>query len=350
MTPAVTIGPTGIAVGVPPDHPELTELVEARGALLHWNVLDRDRYPTARIHDPDRAAEWLWEVYGTTAAQSILAGETPEAHDGDPVTLAALSTAARLGWCRVWWPASWLADIPPLPVPVLTAELAVATAELEHLLDDPDAVARALADTDPDALAELAGTFPRLSTLHDRLVDLLDDHGVVPQSVPTPTGPQDWALAAGDRLAAGPVIMSGTSPVDWRLVAPGTVDAAADAAWRLSADAGRARLTVSVLAAPLWRSDSVEPALLTARFHRSRFPLRRDGAAGDYTGESDVDNTVWRLPAADRAVVVHSPGLAPEETDPDDPAAAGRRAAVIEHARARLADPLATLTERSARP
>ena len=41
--------------------------------MLAWDVLAGDAVPAARIHDPARAAEWLWEVYGS-AAEDILGG------------------------------------------------------------------------------------------------------------------------------------------------------------------------------------------------------------------------------------------------------------------------------------
>jgi hypothetical protein len=61
-------------LGVARPHPERTALVEARGALLYWDVLDRNAHPAAEIHDETLVADWLWEIYGPEAADTIVSG------------------------------------------------------------------------------------------------------------------------------------------------------------------------------------------------------------------------------------------------------------------------------------
>ncbi|MBY8853634.1 hypothetical protein K7G98_37540, partial [Saccharothrix sp. MB29] len=65
----VTRGRT-LVVGDWPELPERTALVEAAGAVLAWDVLV-DGPPAARVDDPERAADWLWEVYGDAAADVL---------------------------------------------------------------------------------------------------------------------------------------------------------------------------------------------------------------------------------------------------------------------------------------
>ncbi len=318
---------SGIEVGDWPPHPERTALLEARGALLAWDVL-ADNGPAARIHDPARAADWLWEVYGAEAAAGIL-GAAAEIEGSD---WPDGRVVAQLGWARAWWPASDTAGVPALDPVVLHAELAVAVCRVEHLLDDEDAAERALAAVPAD---------PAVPGLSERLAALAEDYGVVlsPAVVPTRA---EFALAAGDSSGdAGVTVHSGAEPVDWALVPAGAVDAAAEARWAVVRRAGGTFLDVTVPAGP-------RPEVrLAARFGAVDVVLDGTDGLGWRTGRVPVPPTVLLMPPAERRLTVYAPDFAvpPGEFDPDAPA---RRAELVAYARSRTDSPTATLTERLA--
>lgn len=295
-------------------HPERTALLEARGATLYWDVLS-DAPPVTDVHDEALAADWLWDL---------------------PATAREL---AYLGWARAWWPVSAAAGVPPLDPALLAAEVAVATAAVDHLLDDEDAVERAVAAAAAavhplTALADDPDLGPRATDLATRLADLADDHGItLPEPVPAPTARTGFALAAGGRAESEVVVLRGSAPVDWALVPQGSVDAAADATWSVVRRDGELVLAVSV--------PTITDMPLAARFGQVDVPI------ADGTGAVAVPPTVLLLPAAQRNLTVYAPGFAAPETatDPDAPT---RRAALVAMARARLTTPDATLTERAA--
>jgi len=230
---------------------------------------------------------------------------------------------------------------PPLDPALLAAELAVATAAVDHLLDDEDAVERAVAAASAAvhplaALADDPELGPRAVELSAQLADLADDHGIT-LPVPAPTSQAGFALAAGggtEPEVSDVIVQRGSAPVDWALVPQGTVDATADATWSLVRRGGELVLAVSV--------PTITTTPLTARFGPVEVPI------ADGTGTVPVPSTVLLLPATQRKLTVYAPGFAAEETaDPDAP---GRRAALVAMARARLTAPDATLTERAAGP
>ncbi|MEV0678985.1 hypothetical protein AB0I60_20950 [Actinosynnema sp. NPDC050436] len=315
----------GIEVGDRP-HPERAALLEARGAVLAWDVLG-GAAPTARVHDPARAADWLWEVYGEQAAAAIL-GDADEVTAGPWPEGRAL---AQLNWLEAWWPASGEAGVPALDLSVLHAERALATAAVEHLLDDEDATARAVAAVPAD---------PVVAGLSERLAALAEDCGVV---LPAPAVTRaEFALAAGDAPATdGVTVHSGADPVDWALVPAGAVDAAADARWAVVRRGGGTFLDVSVAVGP--RAG----VPLAARFAAVDVVLDGTDGLGRRTGRTPVPPTVLLLPPAARRLTVYAPGFAPPDA-PGDPDAAGRRAALIAYARTRPGAPDATATERLA--
>lgn len=328
----------GLAVGDWPAAPETTALLEAAGALLAWDVLAGTDVPAARIHDPRRAADWLWEIYGDAAAAGVLAGarEVAVPAEGEWRVRDACRTAARLDWALAWWPASATAGVPALDPVLLHAERAVALAGAEHLLDDPDAVARALVLAGPPGAA--AG--PAGIELAGRVAALAEEYGVEP----APAGVADrsgYALAAGGAgVGAGLPVLSGSSPVDWRLVPAGAVDAAAPAEWVVLRRRGETVVTVSVAPGPR------RATALAARFGEVDVALDEVDALGRRTGSAPVPASVLLTPRG-RGVVVYAPGFAgPAEPHPG---AEALRAAVIAHARDRIGSPAATLTERSAR-
>jgi hypothetical protein len=285
------------------------------------------------VDDPERAAEWLWEVYGS-AADGILGGaeEVAVPSAGDWRVRDACRTVAQLNWAEMWWPASASADVPALDPAVLRAERAVALSTVEHLLDDQDAVARALASVvSLDVPAELAA----------RVAALTEDYGVVLSPAPTPNR-SGFALAAGGADGAtGTTVLTGSSAVDWTLVPAGVVDAAAPAEWAVLRRQGTTVLEVSVAPGP-------RPGpRLAARFGEVDVTLDAVDGLGRLTGSAPVPPTVLLLPPDRRAVTVYAPGFAEPATP--DPGAEARRAAIIAYARTRTGSPDATLTERTAR-
>ena len=297
----------GLVVGSFPEWPEVSAIVEAAGAVLAWDVLSDDAVPAARIHDPDRAADWLWEIYGP-AADGILGHATEVTVTGDSPVRDACRVLARLNWVEAWWPASATAGISAVDPVVLLEERVTAVSTVEHLLDDPDAEERAQS------------------------------------AVATPVR-SGYALAAGTVSSAATTVLTGSSAVDWTLVPAGVVDAAAPADWAVLRRDGTTVLEVSVAPGP--RPESP----LSARFADLEVPLdvpldTVDGL-GRRTGSTPVPATVLLLPPDRRTVTVYAPGFA--EPAAPAPGAEDRRAAIIAHARARIGAPDATRTERTAR-
>lgn len=298
-------------------HPERTALLEARGATVYWDVLT-DEPPVVEVHDDEAAADWLWEL-------------------DDDATPAR--TLAYLGWVRAWWPTSAVAGVPPLDPALLAAELAVATAAVEHLLDDEEAVERAVAAA-ADAVHPLAALAAdpalgaRATELAARLADLADDHGIaLPDPVAAVPSRSGFALAAGGSVGEDVVVLRGSSAVDWALVPQDAVDAAAEAAWAVVRRGGESVLEVSV------PGTSVP---LRARFGPVEVALDEHG-----DGAVPVPASVLLLPAAQRVLTVYAPAFAAPDAPPDQDAPA-RRAALVAMARARLTAPDATLTELAA--
>ncbi|MFE9747607.1 hypothetical protein ACFYOT_22115 [Saccharothrix saharensis] len=342
-----------LVVGDWPTSPEVVALLECSGAVLAWDVLADAPVPAARVHDVDRAAQWLWEVYGD-AADAILGGfpevedpavEDPAVEDpavgesgsGDRRVRDACRRAAQLNWASAWWPASVTAGVPALDTAVLRAELAVELATVEHLLDDPDAVERALASVVP-----LDASDPALTALAGRVAALAEDYGVVLPAVEVPRR-SGFALAAGGfgGGGAGIAALSGESTVDWSLVPHGAVDAAAPATWAVVRRQGRTVVEVAVLPGPR------PGARLAARFGDVEVALDGVDEVGRLTGSTPVSAAVLLLPPDRRELIVYAPDFA--EPAAPDPSAGPRRAAIISYARARTTSPTATLTERTAR-
>nr|WP_042193576.1 hypothetical protein [Kibdelosporangium sp. MJ126-NF4]CEL20781.1 hypothetical protein [Kibdelosporangium sp. MJ126-NF4]CTQ98415.1 hypothetical protein [Kibdelosporangium sp. MJ126-NF4] len=306
-------------------HPEQTAMVEAAGALVSWDLLGGAE-PVVEVHDADRAAEWLWELQ-------------------EPHAVAALHRLAHVHWAQSWWPASTVAGVPPLHPALLAAEHALATAAVSHLLDDDEATERALSTLLPlplDALAADPDLRAESLALADRVAELAEDFGV-PVPEPAAAGRRDdYALAAGGRgQPDGLVVQRGSAPVDWSLVPPGAVDAVAEASWIIVRRNG-----ISVLEASVLPSPTGFPPRLAARFGPVDLELEPT-PTGELTGTVALPATALLLPADQRVLTVYAPGFA--EPAPPDPDAPARRAALVEFALARLDNPTATLTERTAR-
>jgi len=321
----------GLVVGDWPAWPEVTAMLEAAGAVLAWDVLAGDAVPAARVHDPARAAEWLWEIYGP-AAEDILGGarDVTVPADGDWSVRDACRTVAQLDWAQAWWPASLSAGVPALDGVALRAEHVLALSGVEHLLDDPDAVERALGSVALPADADLAS----------RVAALAEDYGIDLSPAPAPAR-SGFALAAGGDSGGGTTVLTGASTVDWTLVPAGTVDAAAPAEWAVVRRGGATVVDVSVVPGPRPGGP------LAARFGDVEVTLGEVDGLGRVTGSAPVPASVLLLPPEQRAVVVYAPGFAVPVMP--EPGAGARQAAIIAYARSRVGSPSATLTERTAR-
>jgi hypothetical protein len=322
---------TDILIGQWPPHPEQTALVEARGALLAWDVLAGDAVPAARVDDAERAADWLWEIYGVGTAAEILKGanEVTVSADGDWRVRDACRTVAQLGWVDAWWPASAVAGVPPVSRALLRGELAITIDTIEHLLDDDESLERALV---------AAGQLTSIPEVDGTLAVLAENHGVALSAAPTQV---EFALAAGSRdRPPGVTVLSGADAVDWALVPSGVVDAAADAEWAVVRSGGATHVEVAVSLVPGARPR------LAARFGQVEVDLDRLDDFGRLTGRAPVPATVLLLPPAHRVLTVYAPDFA----QPEESSAEGRerRAAIIAYARSRTESPSATLTERMA--
>lgn len=327
-----------VVVGDWPTSPEVVALVECSGALLAWDVLADAAVPAARVHDLERASEWLWEVYGE-AADAILGGasEVEAPGSGEWRVREACRRVAQLNWARAWWPASVTAGVPALDSLVLQAEFAVAVSAVEHLLDDPDAVERALAAAVP---LDVPTSDPAVDALAGQLAALAEDYGV--ELAPAEASGQDgFALAAGGSGSTATTALSGSSTVDWSLVPHGAVDAAAPAGWAVVRRQGSTVLEVSVVPGPR------PGARLAARFGEVDVTLDGVDEAGRLTGSAPVSAAVLLLPPDRRVLTVYAPDFA--EPAAPDPQADARRAAIVSYARSRIGSPTATVTERTAR-
>lgn len=326
MTMPVTRTAAGIVLGEPPDRPELSALLEADGATLIWDLTTENALPTAIVWDPRRAGAWAWQVYGPGATDALAGTESSFAATPGPV-LAAARTAARCGWARAWWPASRLAELPPLDPRLLDLEKAAALVELEHLLDDPEGVddrlGAALSDT-----AGMDDATGDVGALLARGRELGADRGLRVAEPATPAGRRsDFALAAGDATGAPGAVATGTAPLDLSRLAPGTVDAASPARWSVHREAGQTVLEVTVERAPRHPADTVEPAPLEAGF--AGVTLRLTPADGRFAGRIVVPARFLLSRPEQRVLEVASPGYGPGwQADAD---------ALLAHARASLA-------------
>ncbi|MFE3074118.1 hypothetical protein [Streptomyces sp. NPDC059247] len=174
-------------------------MLDVAGAVLVWPVLGVPGPPVAEIHDPVRAQQWLWALYGervAAAVHAVRAGNAPYGpagghagppgagargavagngvHDADALRGRAASVrvpaessvlagaAARLGlahWAARWWPASYGDGIAVLEPGVLGLESAALTHRCQQLFDDggdqPDDCAAELIEEHLGALGPL---------------------------------------------------------------------------------------------------------------------------------------------------------------------------------------------------
>ncbi|MFE7074791.1 hypothetical protein ACFU96_32355 [Streptomyces sp. NPDC057620] len=374
--------------------PAFTQAVlEVAGAVLTWPALGTTALPSAEIHDPGRAQQWLWAVHGerTAAAVHALASEppgtsvdvTPPEPPESETALAGHAARLALGhWAARWWPASYTDGIPGLEPDLLGMELAALTHRCQQLFDDPgdqpDGDPAELLEThraavDPlvrwwqSARESASGPVRQLEDVLRLIDDAADCAGLEGDALRRlrsaletgtphdPLGPHelrapldlgnlfgrhgDYALAAGERLGAGGrVIARGSGTNDWRRYPPGFVDAAESAvSWTVSAIGAGRRIEVEVvadIAAP------VNGVRLAAEVRVEGGPATRVSLArrGDvWAGRADLDVPASLSPRTRIEVGVLLPGFDP---DPEPGSAAdGRtdRAAVRALARHRLA-------------
>ncbi|MFE3953811.1 hypothetical protein ACFXPS_06445 [Nocardia sp. NPDC059091] len=325
--------PAALHVAPGPD----SMVLEVVGGHLIWSVLAGQELPAALIDDVDAAQEWVWALYGESAAlaldsvrpggpvvtaddqpvPAVATGERPVEVPAAPVLRSQAVSARRLAyahWASRWWPASALDGIADLDPALLDRDIALLTEECELLVDGVDALA-------PPAPAYLE----------------------------TSLRASDYALAAGDEARPGGtlVLARGTGGWDWRRCPPGLVDASESAvSWELVRDAGATSMAIAVAAHP-GLPDAV-PAHLRpwARIDTGRGELDTELRAADDTW---IGESVLSAPASAVRVAIHIPGFGPDpEAGPasaDDAAtdtAAALRRQIRDFAAARLrtaADP-----------
>ncbi|MGC5562226.1 hypothetical protein ACPYPG_05210 [Streptomyces sp. FR-108] len=366
-------------------------VLDVAGAVLVWPVLGTTPLPAAEVHDPGRAQQWLWAVYGerTAAAVHALAAQPPGASADvappEPGTALA-GHAARLAlghWAARWWPASYTDGIPALGPDLLGLELAALTHRCQQLFDDPedqpDGDPAELMETHRAALDPLirwwraaresaSGPVRHLDDVVRLIDDAADCAGVegdalrrlrsaletgAPHDPRDQHGPRvppdlgslfgrhvDYALAAGGSLVGDRrVIARGTGTNDWRRYPPGFADAAENAVtWTVFAvGAGRAIEVeaVSDVAAP----DSgvrLAAEVVVEGGPPTRVPLARRGDM--WAGMADLDVPASLPPRTRIEVGVLLPGFDPDP-EPGSAATDGRagRDAVRALVRHRLA-------------
>ena len=295
----VRVGDGGVRIAAVPGPvgPAFARAVlEVAGAVLVWPVVDDPGLPSADIHDPASAQQWLWALYGERAASAVHACAAGES-DGlrvmaDATGLAASAGRLALGhWASRWWPTSYLDGIPALQPDVLGLESAALTHRCQQLFaaegDEFDDRAAELIEDHQAALDGLvewwrsvpasaeqgntARSLERVLRLVDAAADSagLDgaalrrlrtalDRGRPTTAAPVPAGlaglfarPGGYALAAGDALpaAGGRVIARGLGSNDWCRYPPGLVDAAESAvSWTARAVGARRQVEVEVVA------------------------------------------------------------------------------------------------------
>lgn len=328
-----------------PGAPFLTAIVEAAGALLHWDATAEVSSPHADIDDIAAASGWLADIYGPAVAHAASAGvdaAIPVA-PGDASVVDAVLLLGHVTWARAWWPAG--TRIPALDPALLGVEIALTSHAVSHLLDDEDAVERALTDA-VDAASALSGLPAALlsdgAEVAAAFATLAEDHGV--DLLPVSATREDWALAAGGsaEVHAGIELATGTAAVRWADVPAQTVDADGEARWSLRQHAGQVTLHVEVPAVERATVDALRASFGRAGSEVDIVLERQDDR---FAGETEAPASVVFLPTQERSLWVRDPMLAPT---PGEPESTEERERVVRFAARRLSDPLASLAERAA--
>ena len=330
MTMRVTRTDEGLVLGSPATHPEYTAFLEAAGAVLIWDVATGEAVPAAVVWDPLLATEWAWQIYGAEVTAALLAADPGPFAVAAGAALEPAGTVARCRWARSWWPASHRAAVPALDARLLDLQEAAELVELEHLLDDADAIddvlrrgLRAAESLDREVPVSLRGD---VIELVERLRSGADDRGVGldptqaeaskrAQAEASERARDDFALAAGAPVAAegethlsarlSAPIAAGSTPLDLSRVAPGTVDAAGAARWRMHRVAGETVLEVAVERAPRHGSQSA-PQPLDAVFAGIALELVPDAAR--FSGRVAVPATILLTRPEERTLAIATPG------------------------------------------
>ena len=276
-------------------------VLEVAGAVLTLSAVDGPGLPSADVHDPALAQQWLWAVYGERVASAVHAcatgtgGSAPARVTVDETALAVAAGRLAFGhWASRWWPASYLDGIPAPRSDLLAMESAALTHQCQQLFDpadeqDDDCAARlieehaAVLDLMVDwwrsAPAQRAAQGTAQGTVRhlERVLRLVDaaadaagldgpalrrlrtslDRGRPADGAPVPVLPGDlfarpsgYALAAGGTpSAAGRVMARGTGVNDWCRYPPDLVDAAESSiSWTARAVGARRMIEVAVAA------------------------------------------------------------------------------------------------------
>ena len=300
--------PDGLRIGPMPPVPAHTALLETAGSLLVWDAADPVAPPTAAVWDPALAVDIAWQVYGPGAVPVFLE-QTGAFAPGPAPALEHARRAALATWAAAWWPASTLADVPPLDPRILSVERADALVAVEHLLDGDELLLDVLADGLAAARAlRLApgidsAVRPALAAHGARVEEAAADRGVTTDSTAAVPAREDFALAAAARSAAG-VLAEGTEPLDVSAFAPGTIDPAGSAHWRVLPGETGVVLEVSAPRAPATSATDPEP--LEAVFAGVALTLRPE--RGRFAGSVATPATILLTPPAARTLTLASPG------------------------------------------
>ncbi|MFD9791927.1 hypothetical protein ACFWXK_13350 [Streptomyces sp. NPDC059070] len=372
----ITAAPVPSGPELPSPAPDFAQTVlDVAGAVLAWPLMEAGGPPSARIHDPGRAQQWLWAVYGERVAAAVHDLTAADGPSRVPVAAGALAgAAARLGlghWALRWWPASGIDAIAALAPDLLGLEVAALTHHCHQLFDDG-------ADQPDDCAAELieeheAGLDPLIrwwrtgsgpTGAADRVADvlrLLDDaadsaglDGPGPRHLRAQlerdhqvdahldlgalfARPGGYALAAGRRPdPGGRTIARGTGANDWHRYPPGLLDSAETAvSWAAHALGARREIEVEALAHPAAPTAAVPLAAEVRVDGRRplRVPLVR--GADSWGGRAELELADGAGPVRIEVGVL-LPGFDPGPDDPAGTAARAARDAVRELARRRL--------------
>ncbi|OFN74917.1 MULTISPECIES: hypothetical protein [Corynebacterium] len=121
----------------------LIQAVEARGALLEWNIDEPERSrPRITITDEDEC-DWLWELIGEPAhVEFVQSAQNPNMRKAFNVaaqwnleTLLALRKLAHGQWLRDWWPTSAVDGVPKLSDEGLVREMNDVAMQVETIVD-----------------------------------------------------------------------------------------------------------------------------------------------------------------------------------------------------------------------